>query len=296
MGGANMNARALGVLVAAVVVVLIGANSVYIVKQFEKAILLEFGRVKLADIPPGLHFKYPIINEVKKFNGKVLTSDASPERFLTVEKKSMIVDSFTKWRVADVGRYYTATNGNEEVAARLIAQRVNEGLRNEFGERTLQEVVSGERDELMTSLIRNLNEFSGSSLGIEVVDVRVKKIELPDDVKGSVYDRMTAEREQEAQEHRSKGNEQAEVIKADADRQRIIIAAEAYRDAEKIKGEGDAEAAAVYAAAYNRDPEFYSFVRSLEAYKNTFSSRGDVLLVDPDSDFFRYLNDSQGKK
>ena len=291
-----MNVRALGILIAAVIVLIFVANSVYIVKQFEKAILLEFGRVKLSDIPPGLHFKYPFINEVKKFNGKVLTSDALPERFLTVEKKGMIVDSFTKWRVADVGKYYTATNGNEDVAARLIAQRVNEGLRNEFGERTLQEVVSGERDELMTSLIRNLNEFSATSLGIEVVDVRVKKIELPEDVKGSVHERMTAEREQEAQEHRSKGNEQAEVIRADADRQRIIIAAEAYRDAEKIKGDGDAEAASIYAAAYNRDPEFYAFLRSLEAYKKTFSSRGDVLVVDPESDFFRYLNNTEGRK
>lgn len=289
-----MNFKALGAGIGVVVCVIIALNSVFIVHQYEKAVLLEFGRVKNSDVAPGLHFKWPMVDEIKIFDGRILTSDATPERFLTVEKKGMIVDSFTKWRIADTGRYYTATNGIEETAARLIAQRVNEGLRNEFGERTLQEVVSGERDELMASLIENLNEFSEESLGIEVVDVRVKRIDLPDDVRTSVYDRMTSERKQEAQEHRSKGKEQAEVIQADADRQRTIISAEAYREAEQTMGDGDAEAAAIYATAFNKDPEFYTFVRSLTAYKSTFRSRSDVLLVDPDSEFFRYLNNPSG--
>jgi membrane protease subunit HflC len=178
----------------------------------------------------------------------------------------------------------------------LISQRINEGLRNEFGERTLQEVVSGERDELMASLIKNLNEFSTESLGIEVVDVRVKRIDLPDDVESSVYERMRAERKQEAQEHRSKGNEQAAVIRADAERRHTIITAEAYRESEQVKGDGDAQAASIYATAFNKDPEFYSFVRSLNAYRSTCRSRSDVLLVDPDSEFFRYLNSADGRK
>lgn len=290
-----MNAKTIFVLVLIGVVGLVAANSLYIVQERERAVLLEWGRMVEADIPPGLHVKVPIMNQVRKFDARILTSSTTEQRFLTVEKKGMMVDYFAKWRVSDVGRYYTATNGDESRADQLIAQRVNSGLRNEFGERTLQEVVSGERDELMSALIDNLSQFSRESLGVEIVDVRVKQIDLPEDVSGSVYERMTAERQQEAQEHRSKGKEQAEVIRADADRQRTIIQAEAYRDAETIRGEGDALAAEIYAKAYGRDPEFYQFMRSLTAYKNAFNSRSDVLLVDPKSDFFRYLNDSSGQ-
>lgn len=289
-----MSIRSIGLLIVAAVAAIVLSNSLYIVQQTEKAVLLEWGRLATPDIPPGLHWKVPIMHEVRKFDGRILTSTTTEQRFLTVEKKGVMVDYFAKWRVGDVGRYYTATNGEEGRADQLIAQRVNSGLRNEFGERTLQEVVSGQRDALMSALITNLSRFSRDELGVEIIDVRVKRIDLPPDVSGSVYDRMTAERQQEAQEHRSKGREQAEVIRADADRQRTIIEAEAYRDAQQIRGEGDALAAAIYASAYNKDPEFYQFVRSLSAYRDTFKSRNDVLLVDPKSDFFRYLNDSNG--
>lgn len=208
----------------------------------------------------------------------------------------MMVDSFAKWRIINVGTYYTATNGEEARAERLLEQRINEGLRNQFAQRSLQEVVSGERDQLMVDLTAQLNEFTQTSLGIEVVDVRVKRIDLPTEVSGPVYSRMSAEREREAREHRSKGKEQAEIIRADADRQRTILEAQAYREAELLRGEGDARAAAIYAEAYNKDPEFYAFLRSLNAYKHTFSGKQDVLLVDPDSEFFKFLKDSSGGK
>jgi modulator of FtsH protease HflC len=289
-----MNIKTLIALFIGGVAIIVLANSLYIVQEIEKAVLLEWGRVETADIPPGLHVKVPIMHQVKKFDARILTSSTSEQRFLTVEKKGMMVDYFAKWRIADVDKYFTATNGEEGRADQLIAQRVNAGLRNEFGERTLQEVVSGQRDELMSALINNLSQFSRESLGVAIIDVRVKRIDLPADVSESVFQRMTAERQQEAQEHRSMGKEQAEVIRADADRQSTIIKAEAYRDAEQIRGEGDAQAATIYAAAYNKDPEFYQFMRSLNAYKNTFNSRSDVLLVDPKSDFFRYLNSKDG--
>ena len=282
-----------GFLLAAVA--LVASNALYIVSEYERGVLLRFGKVSNADIPPGLHIKVPVADEVKKFDARVLTLDARPERFLTVEKKSITVDSFAKWRIVDVGKYYTATNGEESRADRLLAQRINEGLRNQFAQRSLQEVVSGERDQLMDELKVQLNEIMQESLGVEVVDVRVKRIDLPDEVSGPVFNRMSAEREKEAQEHRSKGKEQAEIIRADADRQKTILEAEAYRDAELLRGEGDAQAAAIYAEAYSQDAEFYSFVRSLTAYKNTFRNKGDILLVEPDSDFFRYLNKAGGK-
>lgn len=291
-----MNGKMMTTLVALAVALIIAANTLFIIKETERGVMLEFGKVVRADIEPGLHVKIPLVNEVRKFDARVLTLDARPERFLTVEKKGMMVDSFAKWRISDVGKYYTATNGEESRAERLLAQRVNEGLRNGFGERSLQEVVSGERDQLMTALTTRLNAITQTELGIELVDVRVKRIDLPEQVSESVFNRMTTEREREAREHRSKGKEQAEVIRADADRQRTILEAEAYRDSEQIRGEGDAKAAAIYAAAFNKDPEFYSFVRSLNAYRETFKGKEDVMLVDPDSDFFRYLKDSKGGK
>jgi len=275
---------------------LVASNSAFIVNQYERGVLLKLGKLSDADLDPGLHFKVPWVHEVRKFDGRVLTLDNRAERFLTVEKKSMMVDSFAKWRIIDVGEYYTATNGEENRAERLLAQRINEGLRNQFAQRTLQEVVSGERDQLMTDLTKQLNGFTQSSLGIEVVDVRVKKIDLPVEVSGPVFSRMAAEREREAREHRSKGKEQAEIIRADADRQRTILEAQAYRDAELLRGEGDAKASAIYSSAYSKDPEFYAFVRSLNAYTTAFKDKGDLLLVDPNSDFFRYLNDSKGEQ
>jgi len=291
-----MSGKSFIALIAALIVIVVGANSLYIIKAYERGVLLRLGRVSDADLQPGLHIKVPIMHEVRKFDGRVLTLDANPERFLTVEKKSTMVDSYAKWRIIDVGTYYTATNGEEMRAGRLLEQRINEGLRNQFAQRTLQEVVSGERDQLMTDLTKQLNEFTQTSLGIEVVDVRVKKIDLPPEVSQPVYNRMSAERKREAQEHRSKGKEQAEIIRADADRQVTIIKAEAYRDAELLRGEGDAKAAAIYAAAFEKDPEFYGFVRSLNAYRKTFSGKEDIMLLDPDSEFFSYLKDSKGKR
>ena len=291
-----MNSKMISTLILCAVGLIIAANTLFVVKETERAVLLEFGKVVRSDIAPGLHVKIPLVNEVRKFDARVLTLDARPERFLTVEKKGMMVDSFAKWRIFDVGKFYTATNGEESRAARLLAQRVNEGLRNGFGQRSLQEVVSGERDQLMTSLTSRLNAITQKELGIELVDVRIKRIDLPEEVSESVFNRMTTEREREAREHRAKGREQAEVIRADADRQRTILEAEAYRDSELIRGEGDATAAAIYALAYNQDPEFYSFVRSLKAYKQTFKGKNDIMLVDPGSDFFRYLKDAKGGK
>jgi len=291
-----MQAKTLVFVVFLALAAIVGSNSLFIVSEYQRAVVLRLGKLDNADVEPGLHLKAPFFDDVKIFDARILTLDTRPERFLTVEKKTMEVDSFTKWRIIDVGKYYTATNGEEERAERLLAQRVNEGLRNQFAQRSLQEVVSGERDQLMHELVDQLNEFSSTSLGIEVVDVRVKKIDLPARLSEDVFRRMRAEREREAREHRSKGKEQAEIIRADADRQKAIIEAEAYREAELLRGEGDAKAASVYASAYNKDPEFYAFQRSLNAYKKSFNSKGDVLLVDPDGDFFRYLNASGGKK
>lgn len=281
--------------VIAVLIALVLSNALYIINEFERGVLLRLGKVEKADLQPGIHIKLPMFDVVKKFDARVLTLDARPERFLTVEKKSMEVDSFAKWRIIDVSKYYTATNGEEDRAERLLAQRINEGLRNQFAQRSLQEVVSGERDQLMVELASELNSFMQESLGIEIVDVRVKKIDLPEAVSEPVFRRMSAERQREAREHRSKGKEQSEIIMADADRQKTILQAEAYRDAELLRGEGDAKAAAIYASAYNKDPEFYAFMRSLTAYRKSFQSKDDVMLVDPESDFFRYLKDMDGK-
>ena len=291
-----MSNKSIGVLIAIAAVVIVLANTLYIVKETERAVLLEFGRLIETDIKPGLHIKKPLINEVRKFDARILTVDARPEDFLNAEKKGMIVDSFVKWRIKDVSTYYTATNGEELRAARLIAQRANEGLRNQFGKRPLHEVVSGERDQLMSELVESLNTLTNDELGVEIIDVRVKRIDLPDQVSDSVFDRMRTGREREAREHRSQGKEQAEIIRADADRKRTVIAAEAYREAEKIRGDGDALSASIYASAYNKDPEFYSFVRSLAAYKSSFQNKGDILLVDPKGDFFKYLNSSKAAK
>ena len=274
------------------VLVILVTNSLFIVNEMQRAVLLEFGAVKRADIGPGLHLKWPFINDVRKFDGRVLTSDAPPERFLTLEKKAVIVDSFAKYRIENVATYYTATSGDESLAEQLLKQRINTGLRNEISKRTLYEVVSGERDQLMQVLTTELNQVAQLELGVSVIDVRVKRIDLPPEVSQSVYDRMNTERDIEAREHRAKGQELAVGISADAEKQREVILASAYSDAEKIRGEGDAEAAAIYASAFNKDKEFYKFYRSMDAYKKSFSSKSDVLLIDTDSDYFKYMNDS----
>ena len=245
-------------------------------------------------MPPGLHVKIPFVNNVRRFDARVLTVDALPERFLTLEKKALVMDSYAKWRVSDGAKYYTATGGDESRANGLLAQRINDGLRNQVGVRTLQEVVSGERDQLMTELLEKLNAVARDELGVKVVDVRVKKIDLPPSVSDAVFRRMNAEREKEARELRSQGRELAEGIRAAADREVTVIKAGAYRDAQALRGEGDAGAAAIYAEAYNRDRDFFGFTRSLEAYREAFQSKGDLLLIEPDSEFFRYLKESQG--
>lgn len=290
-----MTSRSTGSLVLLVALLLLGSSTLYVIQETEKAVKLRFGRLIETDIQPGLHFKIPMAEKVRKFDARVLTLDAEPSSFFTVEKKRLIVDVFSKWRIVDVDTYYRATGGNEAVAQDRLASRVNDGLRNQFGARTLHDVVSGERDELMKHLTESLNTTVRQSLGVEVVDVRVKGIDLPPEVSEQVYRRMKAEREKEARILRSEGREQAEKIRADADRQKTILVANAYRDAEQTRGKGDAEAASTYAKAYNKDPEFYAFMRSLNAYKEAFSNKGDVLLVDPDSDFFRYLNSQSGK-
>ena len=282
--------------VIVLMVILLGANStLYVVSEFERGVKLQFGKLVEADIQPGLHVKVPFVDNVRIFDARILTVDAQPASFFTVEKKRLIVDSYAKWRIANVETYYKATGGVESVAQNRLANRVNNGLRNQFGTRTLHEVVSGERDLLMKNITDELNATVLDSLGIEVIDVRVKRIDLPQEVSSQVFRRMTAERDKEARELRSTGKERAEKIRASADRERTIEVANAYRDAEELRGQGDAKAASVYAAAYQQDPEFYSFMRSLNAYKSAFSNKGDIMLVEPDSDFFKYLNQQRAK-
>ena len=275
-------------------VLFIASNALYVIKETEKGVLLRFGEVVNPDIEPGLHIKVPFVNNVRKFDGRVLTVDAQAERFLTLEKKALIVDSFAKFKVVDTARFYTATNGEIQRATGLLSQRINDGLRNQVGIRTIQEVVSGERDQLMRNITLELNKLANEELGVVVLDVRVKKIDLPPDVSESVYQRMNAEREKEAREHRAQGQELAEGIRAAADREATVILSEAYRDAETIRGEGDAQATSIYARAFGNDPEFYSFTRSLRAYQDSFQGAGDILLLKPDSDFFKYLKSPDG--
>jgi len=257
--------------------VMLASNSLYVIKETERAVMLKFGEVVRSDIPPGLHVKIPFVNSVRKFEGRILTVDSQPERFFTKEQKALIVDSYAKFRVVDTAKYYTATNGEEARAIGLLAQRINNGLRNQVAKRTVNEVVAGERDQLMIDLMEALGDVAETELGVKLVDVRVKQIDLPPDVSESVYQRMNAEREKEAREHRSEGREIAEGIQAGADREVTVIRAEAYRDAEQIRGDGDAEATRTYADAFNQDPEFYSFTRSLRAYQDAFQNGGDIL-------------------
>jgi len=269
------------------------SQSLFVVSEVERAVKLRFGEIVQFDVEPGLHFKWPIINSVRYFDSRILTLDAQPQRYLTSEKKALMVDSFIKWRVKDVAKYFTTTGGDEERAKRLLSQRVDTGLRNEFGVRTVKEVVSGERDQLMNSLTSMLDEIAQQELGVEVIDLRVKRIDLPLEVSESVYNRMRTERQRLARELRAQGNEVAEKIRATADKDKTVILADAYRMAEEIKGDGDAEATATYASAFTKDPEFYDFTRSLKAYQSTFETKGDILLIDPDSDFFKYLDNSK---
>ena len=276
-----------------VISVILLTQSLYVVKETQRAVLLRFGEIIQFDVSPGLHFKFPILNTVRKFDSRILTLDAAPQRYLTSEKKALMVDSFVKWRVKDVAKYFTTSGGDEERLKRLLIQRIDTGLRNEFGVRTVKEVVSGERDELMTKLATQLDLIAQRELGIEVIDLRVKKIDLPTEVSESVYNRMRTERERLARELRAQGNEVAAEIRAKADKSKTVILADAYREAEETKGDGDATATATYASAYSKNAEFYDFTRSLKAYQATFENKSDILLIDPESDFFKYLDNSK---
>ncbi len=288
-----MSNKSTFVLIVGAVIGLVAWNSFYIVQQTERAVLLQFGKVEQSNVQPGLHVKIPYINQVRKFDARLLTLDAPTQRFLTLEKKAVMVDAFAKWRVADADHYYTATSGIKQVADERLARRLEAGLRDQFGKRTLHEVVSGQRDELMADITASLNSMARKELGIEVIDVRVKSIDLPKEVNLSVFERMSSERAREAREHRAKGQELAEGIRADADRQRRVLLAEAYREAEEIRGDGDAVATAIYAKAYGMDQEFYAFHRSLMAYRESFSDKSDIMVLSPDNAFFKYME--QGK-
>ena len=271
-----------------VVLVVLGL-SIFTVDQRQHAIIFQLGEVKEVITEPGLYFKWPLIQNVRYFDKRILTMDSNePERFITSEKKNVLVDSFVKWRITDPQLYYVSVAGDEARARTRLSQTVNAGLREEFGKRTVHDVVSGERDKIMEQM-REKADQDARKIGVQIVDVRVKRVDLPTEVSESVYRRMEAERKRVANELRSEGSAEAEKIRADADRQREVIVAEAYRDAQKTKGEGDAKAASTYAAAFNQNPEFYAFYRSLEAYRNSFKGRSDVIVVEPNSDFFKYM-------
>jgi membrane protease subunit HflC len=274
-------------LVAAVMVAL-GA-SIFTVDQRQFAIVFQLGEVRDVISEPGLYFKWPMIQNVRYFDKRILTLEAAePERFITSEKKNVLVDSFVKWRIVDPRLFYVSVAGDEARARTRLSQTVNAGLREEFGKRTVHDVVSGERDKIMEQM-REKADLDARKIGVQIVDVRVKRVDLPVDVSESVYRRMEAERKRVANELRSQGAAEAEKIRADADKQREVIVAEAYRDAQKMKGEGDAKATATYAQAFGQNPEFYSFYRSLEAYRASFRNKSDVIVVEPNSDFFKYM-------
>jgi len=267
----------------------VGAMSIFTVDQRQFALVFQLGEVKQVITEPGLNFKVPLIQNVRYFDKRILTLDnPDPERFITSEKKNVLVDSYIKWRIVDPKAYYTSVGGDESRAKIRLNQTVNAGLREEFGKRTVHDVVSGERDKVMEDM-RAKADADARKIGVQIVDVRLKRVELPNEVSEAVYRRMEAERKRVANELRSEGSAEAEKIRADADKQREIIIAEAYRDAQKIKGEGDAKAAAIYGQAMGSSPEFYAFTRSLEAYRASFKNKSDVLVVEPNSDFFKYM-------
>jgi membrane protease subunit HflC len=277
-------------IIGLVVVAAVVYFSAFVVYQWELAIKLRLGEIVDSDYDPGLHWMFPVINNVKKFDKRIQTLDARPERFLTIEKKFVIVDSYAKWRISNVAQYFRSTGGDPLKTSGLLSERINTALRDEFGKRTIQEAISGERAEIM-ELLRKSADEQASELGVEIVDVRVKRIDFPRDVSDSVYGRMRTERERVAAELRAQGEEKAEEIKANADRQKTVIVAEAYKQAEQMRGEGDAKAAEIYANAFNKNREFYAFYRSLNAYRAVFEQGGDIMVIEPDSEFFEYFKD-----
>jgi len=287
-----MNTKFNFVVLSVVTILVILAMSMFTVDQRQYALVFQLGEVKRVITEPGLNFKIPMIQNVRYFDRRILTLDNNePERFITSEKKNVLVDSYIKWRIVDPNLYYISVGGDEARAKTRLNQTVNAGLREEFGKRTVHDVISGERDRIMEDM-RVKADTDARKIGVEIVDVRLKRVELPNEVSEAVYRRMEAERKRVANELRSEGSAEAEKIRADADRQREVIIANAYRDAQKIKGEGDAQATAIYGQAFNQNPEFYSFYRSLEAYRASFKNKSDLLVVEPGSEFFKYMKGS----
>ena len=279
-----------------VVLFLLVSSSLFIVDQRQRAIVFQLGEVVSVKTEPGLYFKIPMVQNVRFFDSRILTMDAEePDRFITSEKKNVLVDLFVKWRIIDVKQYYISVRGDETLARVRLAQTVNSSLRDEFGNRTVHEVVSGQRDKIM-EIMRQKADADARNIGVEVVDVRLKRVDLPKEVSESVYRRMEAERKRVANELRSTGFADSEKIRSNADRQREVILAKAYRDGQKTKGEGDAQATKIYAEAFQKNPEFYSFYRSLEAYKQSFQNKSDMMVLEPNSEFFKYLNNSGGSR
>ena len=282
-------------LAVIVVLFLLVSSSLYIVDQRQRAIVFQLGEVVSVKTSPGLYFKIPMVQNVRFFDSRILTMDAEePERFITSEKKNVLVDLFVKWRIVDVKQYFISVQGDEALARVRLAQTVNSSLRDEFGNRTVHEVISGERDKIM-EIMRQKADADARNIGVEVVDVRLKRVDLPSEVSESVYRRMEAERKRVANELRSTGFADSEKIRSNADRQREVIMAKAYRDAQKNKGEGDAKATKIYAEAFSKNPEFYSFYRSLEAYKKSFQNKSDMMVLEPNSEFFKYLKNPKAK-
>lgn len=291
------------ILVGFLLFIFLAFGSIFVVQEGTRGIVIQFGKVKRDSVTnetvvfePGLHLKLPILDRVRILDARIQTLDDAPDRFVTAEKKDLIVDSYVKWRIKDFAKYYLATRGGiKELAEQLLKQKVNNGLRSEFGTRTIPEIVSGERSELMDEAMEQSSQ-SSDELGIEIVDVRVKQINLPLEVSNSIYDRMRAERTAVAKEHRSEGQEQSEIIRAEVDRRVTIMLADADRNARQLRGEGDAEAARIYADAYRKDEEFFSFLRSMDAYKASFKDKQDVLILDSQGDFFKYMNEAKAKQ
>ena len=280
------------ILVGSVILLILVSLSTFVVDQRESAIVLQLGALKRVETTPGLKLKWPFIQNVRYFDSRILTMDTvEPERFITAEKKNVMVDSFVKWKIEDVQQYFLSVSGDEKLARTRLMQTVNSIMREEFGKRSVSDVVSGERDKLM-QVLREKADADARKIGVSILDVRLKRVDFPLEISESVYRRMDAERKRVANELRATGNAESEKIRADADRQREVILANAYRDAQKIKGEGDAKATAMYAAAFGRNAEFYAFYRSMEAYKLSFRNKSDVMVIDPSSAFFKYLKSS----
>ncbi len=284
-----INNRSLLIVGGLAAVAWLASNSLYVVDETERAVKLRFGEIIEENIQPGLHFKVPITQTVRTFDTRLLTLDTEPSRYLTLEQKAVIVDSYVKWQVVNPTQYYEATAGDELMASRLIQPRVDESLRNEFGRLDLQQIIAERRDDLMTGPTEELDQLLRDELGVAIRDIRVKRIDLPEDVSSAVYERMRSEREREAREWRAQGQEEAERIRANADRRRQVLLAQANERAETLRGEGDAEAAAIFAEAYGKDEEFFSFWRSLNAYRDSFAGDDNMLVLDPSSEFFQYL-------